>query len=519
VTIAVLGFLATSLAASADELSDLRADQDLLSQRIDQLAQTSTVQLMTPPPGPAAPGGGSFPRSFMIPGTDTSIRVGGFVDETIDYFLQNGPANGNPSTTVEINGNLGAQPLDVHGQVVPGYGPGGYVVPVQTAHSRGNGIFQQTPSDSRLNVETRTPTAWGESRTFVEIDFKGCSTFSCNQLNSVSDNLLPRLRYAYGTLGGLMAGQANSNFRDSDAEPELLALDGPPGMAGPIRIPQLRYTWNNPIGTGVLSVSAEAPETDVITPAGKISSDGSAQVSVGGTFVYASNATPGNVACVANGVSIPGTTACTLAGDPAVSKAPDLTFASYWSQPWGHVDVHLVGRDLTLNDGRFVDRSFFGYGGGISGDVRPGWFGWKKDDFLWELTAGNGLGRYLTDATDAGLATNYVVAPTSAAAANGIIVKPVPEVGGILGYQHWWLANLRSTAVFGYAHYEYPSQLIGPVESTVANKQLMTANVNLIWSPVAFIDTGVEYLWGQRQVVANLYGTEQVLIGKFRVKF
>ena len=25
--------------------------------------------------------------------------------------------------------------------------------------------------------------------------------------------------------------------------------------------------------------------------------------------------------------------------------------------------------------------------------------------------------------------------------------------------------------------------------------------------------------WGQRQVVANLYGTEQALIGKFRVKF
>jgi hypothetical protein len=41
----------------------------------------------------------------------------------------------------------------------------------------------------------------------------------------------------------------------------------------------------------------------------------------------------------------------------------------------------------------------------------------------------------------------------------------------------------------------------------------------LIWSPVAFIDTGIEYMWGQRKVVANIYGTEQALIGKFRVKF
>ncbi len=53
----------------------------------------------------------------------------------------------------------------------------------------------------------------------------------------------------------------------------------------------------------------------------------------------------------------------------------------------------------------------------------------------------------------------------------------------------------------------------------MANKQLQSASVNLVWSPVAFIDIGGEYFWGQRQVVANLFGNEQVLIGKFRVKY
>ena len=47
----------------------------------------------------------------------------------------------------------------------------------------------------------------------------------------------------------------------------------------------------------------------------------------------------------------------------------------------------------------------------------------------------------------------------------------------------------------------------------------MTVHGNLIWSPVAFIDTGVEYVWGQRKVVANIYGEEQAFIGKVRVKF
>src|SRR5437764_13826650 len=56
--------LATGLsAASADEIGDLRANQELLQRRIDQLAQ---VPPPAPPPG--RPGGpvaaGSFPRSL-----------------------------------------------------------------------------------------------------------------------------------------------------------------------------------------------------------------------------------------------------------------------------------------------------------------------------------------------------------------------------------------------------------------------------------------------------------------------
>ena len=150
--------------------------------------------------------------------------------------------------------------------------------------------------------------------------------------------------------------------------------------------------------------------------------------------------------CIANGSSIAGTTSCTLSGNPAVSHAPDITFASYWSQPWGHVDFRLVGRDLTINDGRYVDRSFFGYGGGVSGDIKPDWFGWGKDDIQWQFTVGNGIGRYLNESDDAGLATNYLVMPTSAAVATNIIVRPIFEAGGSAGYQHWWLPNLRSNA-------------------------------------------------------------------------
>ncbi len=554
---AIGGLIATAAllmglsAASADELADLRANQELLQRRLDQLSQAPAAPAGTgygipgaygTQPTPGVPmAGGSFPRSFLIPGTDTSIRVGGFVDETIDYWLQNGPPTGQTSTTLGATGNLGGQNLDVHGQTVPGLnGLANGAVPVQIGHSRGNGVFYQSPRESRLNVETRTPTAWGESRTFLEFDFAGSNSFntgtasggSANTTLGTSDSLIPRLRFAYGTLGGFLAGQANSNFADPDANAEVLDFGGPIGQAGLSRIPQVRYTVAGPWGSA-WSAAAEAPRTEFFTPAGAISSDGN----IGGT-TNANSPGPQFVAattCVANGNIISTTvnagtgSACTLGTNPGRAAAPDLTFASYWAQPWGHVNFRgLIRPTLDISDGAFLSRNFVGYGGGISGDVKPGWLGWAKDDFQFQFSAGNGIGRYLNDNTNAALATNFFgttacATPrpgcTGTAAASNILVKPISEFGLQFGYQHWWLPNLRSNVAYGFAYYDVPATLIGPAASVAVNKQLQTAHVNLIWNPVSFIDTGVEYYWGQRKVLANIYGTQQALIGKFRVKF
>src|ERR1700760_4020378 len=198
---ATLALLMGLPAANADELADLRANQELLQRRIDQLAQaqgpaTGGVTGKTGPAGEApVPGagmvGGSFPRSFLIPGTDTSIRVGGFVDETFDYYFQGGPVNGTQSTTVGVTGNLEAIPLNVHSNsAVPGFPTAGNFVPGQVQNARGNGVFTQSPRETRLNVETRTPTAWGESRTFIEIDFAGSNNFSANQILSTTDGII-----------------------------------------------------------------------------------------------------------------------------------------------------------------------------------------------------------------------------------------------------------------------------------------------------------------------------------------
>ena len=86
------------------------------------------------------------------------------------------------------------------------------------------------------------------------------------------DSLLPRLRFAYGTLGGFLAGQAISNFSDADADTESMEFGGTLGSTGGYRIPQVRYTVPGLYGSA-FSVSAENPFTTVITPGGVQSTD------------------------------------------------------------------------------------------------------------------------------------------------------------------------------------------------------------------------------------------------------
>lgn len=71
--------------ARADELSDLRANNVLLQQKIDQARAFNGE-------APFAQDGrrsmhGSFPRSFRIPGTETSVRISGNVTATVHDTL------------------------------------------------------------------------------------------------------------------------------------------------------------------------------------------------------------------------------------------------------------------------------------------------------------------------------------------------------------------------------------------------------------------------------------------------
>ena len=76
---------------------------------------------------------------------------------------------------------------------------------------------------------------------------------------------------------------------------------------------------------------------------------------------------------------------------------------------------------------------------------------------------------------------------------------------------------MRSTLEISGIWNAFNTSILGP--GTANNKQLSIAHANLFWSPVAFVDFGVEYGWGHRITVANFKGDAYTLQGEMRVRF
>jgi hypothetical protein len=334
-------------------------------------------------------------------------------------------------------------------------------------------------------------------------------------------------------------------LHDPDADPELLDFGGEASTAGRARVPQVRYTYQGPYGT-VLYAGFENPVPRAMGPFGQIDIDSQVAATTAPCSIT------GNTAA-----NLPVTTACipsTVFTDALKSTWPELIGSARINNPWGHLRIAAVVRTDTLNDGQYLDRSYVGYGGTISGDVHPfsgapGPLG--KDDLGFGTTHGVELGGQVGNGI--GLNTNFgaalnvpglgfvnplaqttgTTAGTTAAwntrgtagLVSGINVKqaydrvvrtqsPNSHTGWIW-YQHWWTENLRSTLETS-AIWNSINTNITPGQG---NKLLGIAHGNLIWSPVAFVDIGAEFAWGHRVTTANFKGDAYSLQGSMRVRF
>ncbi len=364
----------------------------------------------------------------------------------------------------------------------------------------------------------------------------------CSQLDNGTNTELTRLRLAYATIGGFLAGQAFIPVNDTDAAPELFDFGGDAGRFGFSRTPWIGYTWQLPYGVSA-TVAAVTPATLIATPIGGVATGCNPQTTPATANAGITNCPAG----VGGNVAI----------NPAKSQLPDANFVLRAEQPWGHVQAGWVLQRLTLDDGAFVHQNFVGYGGGLGGNFRPNWFGFSsKDNFGWNFYGGPGLGHYANPSgggeptTSNGLQTNWGLVgvncvtggPTFSAAntgagcignavgaatggsspANAALVRTgtILAYGGEVNYQHWWLPNLRSTVSGGYQYNGYNIGILGRNTETLNyNKSFFTAHLNIIWSPVSFIDTGLEYNYGQRLTLLNQRAMLHIVDYAFKVKF
>jgi hypothetical protein len=174
--------------------------------------------------------GGIMPGSFLAPGTNTSVRVRGFVRLSALYDFN---------------------PIGLRDAFVPNLIP----VPQQIGQN-----FNMSARISRFAIETWTPTTWCDRtiHTFIEGDFFN----GPDQAAGGGGNPF-RLRHAFFDVGWFRFGQQNSVFMDGTNWPSLVDFQGPNGWTNQ-RQPSARMTV--PLAERVFWASSmERPFSNIAT--------------------------------------------------------------------------------------------------------------------------------------------------------------------------------------------------------------------------------------------------------------
>ena len=256
---------------------------------------------------------------------------------------------------------------------------------------------------------------------------------------SVSNSHGLRLRHAYGSLGRLLAGQTWTNFMYVPSLPETVDFGGPVGQ---IFDRQAQVRWTQPfdaagsVSPGQWSVALENPESVLTVPRG-----------------------------------------ASLRADD--DHCPDFTTQAVFDTAKGRIAVSGLLRQIRADSKTpaVIDGK---WGGALSvAGILPT-FG--KDDVRFTLSAGNVVGRYSNG-----------FFPDGIVATDGQLRLP-KQWTWYAAYRHFWTEQLRSSVVLSAAGEDNPA---GTPAAT--NQSTQSAHVNLIWSPVAHTDLGLEFIHATRR--------------------
>ncbi|MEL6416274.1 MAG: DcaP family trimeric outer membrane transporter [Pseudomonadota bacterium] len=256
---------------------------------------------------------GDFEGSISLPGSTASMRIGGYIQADMGYDFD--------SLGFSDSLNLRTIPLD-------------------GSSSDGREVFRSHARYTRLNFDVRDQTAWGEFRSFLELDFFGSG-------NDTTNNYTPVLRHAAAGVGGFYVGQYWSQFVDVAASPE--------GPNNPFAVPIVRnpgIRWRTDLNESWrVALGIEDPAGDLTGDSAQLASD----------------------------------------------SMPNVTGYVQYTQPWGR--IRLAGLGLQLES---TTDSVYTGGVNLSGRINLPVFG-DKDNLAFAAQAGEGFAHYYATLANVGL--------------------------------------------------------------------------------------------------------------------
>ncbi|GAC1627818.1 MAG: DcaP family trimeric outer membrane transporter [Nevskia sp.] len=265
---------------------------------------------------------------------------------------------------------------------------------------------------------------------------------------AVTNAYNPSLRRAYITFDNLLLGQDWSTFQNLVALPDTLDFVAWPSDGTVFnRQPQIRYTLDG------LSVALENPNTTVAAR------------------------------------RAPGAAAFAVTNDNTV---PD--FVAKYTLKTGFGDFSLAGIVRQLADRNTVgagNDTAIGYGASLAGRIPV--FG--KDDIRFTVSGGDGIGRYLALNTVGDAVVNRAGKLHSAEIYNGFIA-----------YRHPWNEQWRTNLVVSAFHANTGQAAFGSDFGDDVSRNIRSASINLLYSPIPKLTLGGEYRHARRDTVGNLSG-------------
>ena len=316
----------------------------------------------------------------------------------------------------------------------------GTIPPEGTKVSGAEGDVTLSVAQSRLNLELRDKSRVGDLRAFIEGDFAGSGdTF--------------RLRHAFGQFRSVLAGKTWSTLMDLESGPEEVDFEG---INGRINVRQAQLRFFPKINESVnMSLSLEDPSPEV-------------------------------------------------SGGTGISQIPDIVVGVHSfslgvlhrlnsRQRW-RVRLAVILRNIQARETQSSSKeSTMGWGLTVSGHVAtPFWA--ENDKILWQLTYGDGVGRYINDLGTIG-GQDAIFSPSGN-------LQTWPVFAGYASYQHWWRPRWRSSLTFSWVKvdaYGFQSTPSYIAEFGAPYERTLRTNVNLLFNPIPRVELGAELLWGERR--------------------